>query len=150
MKRRSLCECGSMHLRLSPVSGEILINLSLARILLTQIGCISCLQDLFSMYLNYCSICIVNFYVIAKYFSLWATTLQSFTINHNNNNNNNNNNKITTLFKKKIEWIIHSIYGVKKFHSLRSEFHSILTPVEWKFTTQRVESCPVHSIFTPK
>ena len=32
-----------------------------------------------------------------------------------------------------IEWIIHSIYGVKIFHSLRSEFHSILTPVEWKF-----------------
>ena len=30
--------------------------------------------------------------------------------------------------KKKIEWIIHSIYGMKKFHSLRSEFHSILTP----------------------
>ena len=54
------------------------------------------------------------------------------------------------LSKKKIEWIIHSIYGVKKFHSLRSEFHSILTPVEWKFTTQRVESRPVHSIFTPK
>ena len=25
---------------------------------------------------------------------------------------------------KKVEWIIHSIYGVKKFHSLRSEFHS--------------------------
>ena len=49
-----------------------------------------------------------------------------------------------------IEWIIHSIYGVKKFHSLRSEFHSILTPAEWKFTTQRVESRPVHSIFTPK
>ena len=39
---------------------------------------------------------------------------------------------------------------MKKFHSLRSEFHSILTPVEWKFTTQRVESRPVHSIFTPK
>ena len=30
----------------------------------------------------------------------------------------------------------HSIYGVKKFHSLRSEFHSILTPlVKWKFVT---------------
>ena len=28
-------------------------------------------------------------YVIANYFSLRATTLQSFTINHNNNNNNN-------------------------------------------------------------
>ena len=53
------------------------------------------------------------------------------------------------LLSKKIEWIIHSIYGVTKFHSLRSEFHSILTPVEWKFTTQRVESSPVHSIFTP-
>ena len=52
--------------------------------------------------------------------------------------------------KKKIEWIIHSIYGVKRFHSLRSEFHSILTPVEWKFTTQRVKSRPVHSRFTPK
>ena len=39
---------------------------------------------------------------------------------------------------------------VKRFHSLRSEFHSILTPVEWKFTTQRVKSLPVHSIFTPK
>ena len=38
----------------------------------------------------------------------------------------------------------------KIIHSLRSEFHSILTPVEWKFTTQRVKSCPVHSIFTPK
>ena len=37
-----------------------------------------------------------------------------------------------------------------EFHSLRSEFHSILTPVEWKFTTQRVKSRPVHSIFTPK
>ena len=54
------------------------------------------------------------------------------------------------LSKRKIDWIIHSIYGVKKFHSLRSEFHSILTPEEWKFTTQRVESRPVHSIFTPK
>ena len=51
---------------------------------------------------------------------------------------------------KKIDWMIHSIYGVKKFNSLRSEFHLILTPVEWKFTTQRVESHPVHSIFTPK
>ena len=51
--------------------------------------------------------------------------------------------------KKKIEWIIHSIYGVKRFHSL-SEFHSILTPVEWKLTTQRVKSRPVHLIFTPK
>ena len=39
---------------------------------------------------------------------------------------------------------------VKKFHSLRSEFHSLLTPIEWKFTTQGVESRPVHSIFTPK
>ena len=53
-----------------------------------------------------------------------------------------------TLYRE-IEWIIHSIYGVKKFHSLR-EFHSIFTPVEWKFTTQRVESRPVHSICTPK
>ena len=52
--------------------------------------------------------------------------------------------------QRNFEWIIHSIYGVKKFHSLRSEFHSILTPLEWKFTTQRVESRPVHSIFTPK
>ena len=51
---------------------------------------------------------------------------------------------------KKIEWIIHSIYGVNTFHSLRNEYHSILTPVEWKFTTQRMESRPVHSIFTPK
>ena len=41
-------------------------------------------------------------------------------------------------------------YGVKKYHWLRSEFHSILTPVEWKFTTQRVESHSVHSILTPK
>ena len=40
--------------------------------------------------------------------------------------------------------------GVKKYHSLRSEFHSILTPLELKFTIQRVESRPVHSIFTPK
>ena len=52
--------------------------------------------------------------------------------------------------KKKVEWIIHSIYGVKRLHSLRSEFHSILTPVEWEFTTQRVKFRPVHSIFTPK
>ena len=52
--------------------------------------------------------------------------------------------------RKKFEWIIHTIYGVKRFHSLRSEFHWILTPVEWKFTTQRVKSRPVHSIFTPK
>ena len=37
----------------------------------------------------------------------------------------------------------------RNFTSL-SEFHSILTPVEWKFTTQRVESRPVHSILTPK
>ena len=51
---------------------------------------------------------------------------------------------------KKIKWIIHSIYGVNRFHSLRSEYHSILTPGEWKFTTQRVKSRPVHSIFTPK
>ena len=35
-------------------------------------------------------------------------------------------------------------------HSLRREFHSILTPEEWKVTTQREESRPVHSIFTPK
>ena len=42
------------------------------------------------------------------------------------------------------------LYGVNIFHSLRSEIHSILTPVEWKFTTQRVESRAVHSIFTPK
>ena len=36
-------------------------------------------------------------YVIAKYFSLRATTLQSFTINHNNNNNNiRRENKIVT------------------------------------------------------
>ena len=54
------------------------------------------------------------------------------------------------LLSKKKEWIIHSIYGVKRFHSLRSEFHSILTLVEWKFTTQQAESRPVHSIFTPK
>ena len=51
---------------------------------------------------------------------------------------------------KKVEWLIHSIYGVKKFHSLSSKFHSILTPEEWKFTTQQVESRLVHSIFTPK
>ena len=51
---------------------------------------------------------------------------------------------------KKIAWIIYSIFGVKKFYSLRSEFHSILTPEEWKFPIQRVESRPVHSIFTPK
>ena len=57
--------------------------------------------------------------------------------------------QLTTLLSRKIEWIIHSIYGVKKFHS-SSESHSILAPVEWKFTTQRVESRPVHSIFTPK
>ena len=58
---------------------------------------------------------------------------------------------LTTLYKT-VEWILHSIsiYEVKRFHSLRSEFHSILTPVEWKFTTQRVKSRPVHSIFTPK
>ena len=52
--------------------------------------------------------------------------------------------------QKTIEWIISSHYGVKKFQSSMSEFHSILTPVEWKFTTQRVESLPVYSIFTPK
>ena len=56
-------------------------------------------------------------------------------------------NLLLSFFK--VEWIIHSIYGVKRFHSL-SEFHSILTPVEWKFITQRVKSRPVHSIFTPK
>ena len=39
---------------------------------------------------------------------------------------------------------------MKRFHSLRSEFHSILTLVEWKSITQRVKSRPVHSIFTPK
>ena len=39
---------------------------------------------------------------------------------------------------------------MKIFHSLRSEFHSILTLVEWTFTTQGVKSRPVHSIFTPK
>ena len=58
------------------------------------------------------------------------------------------------LSKKKssewFKWIIHLIYGVMKIHSLRSAFQSILTPVEWKFTIQRVESRPVHSIFTPK
>ena len=52
------------------------------------------------------------------------------------------------LSLKKVEWIIHSIYGVKKFHSLSSEFHSILTLGEWKFTNQRVESRPVHSIYS--
>ena len=39
------------------------------------------------------------------------------------------------------------IYVVKTFHLLRSEFHSTLTPVEWTFTTQRVEYRPVHSMF---
>ena len=34
------------------------------------------------------------------------------------------------ILSKKVELIIHSIYGVKRFHSLRGEFHSILTPVE--------------------
>ena len=57
---------------------------------------------------------------------------------------------IIVLSIKKFEWIIHSVYGVKRFHSLRSEFHSILTLVEWKCSSQRVESRPVHSIFTPK
>ena len=52
--------------------------------------------------------------------------------------------------KKKVKWIILSIYGVKRSHSLRSELHSNCTPVEWKFTTQRGKSRPVHSIFTPK
>ena len=48
---------------------------------------------------------------------------------------------VATL-SKKIEWIIHSIYGVKKFHSLRSEFHSILTPVEWNihYSTSGISS----------
>ena len=54
------------------------------------------------------------------------------------------------LLSKKIKWISHSIYGVTKIHSLRSEFHSILTTVEWKFSTQQAESRPVHLIFTPK
>ena len=45
-------------------------------------------------------------------------------------------------FTPSMEW--------RDFHSLSSEFHSILTPEEWQFTTQRVESRPVHSIFTPK
>ena len=44
-----------------------------------------------------------------------------------------------TLSLKMFEWIIHSIYGVKRFHSLSSEFHSILTPVQWKCTTQGLE-----------
>ena len=39
---------------------------------------------------------------------------------------------IIYIFLKKIELIMHSIYGVNKFNSLRSEFQSILTPVEWK------------------
>ena len=71
-------------------------------------------------------------------FFFWASCYLNLILKHSD------------TLQKKIEWIIHSIYGVKKFHSLRSEFHSILTPVEWKVTTQRVESRPVHSIFTPK
>ena len=31
-----------------------------------------------------------------------------------------------------------------------SDFHSILTPVEWKFTTQQVKSRPVYFKFAPK
>ena len=61
-----------------------------------------------------------------------------------------NNEKLVVILSKKFEWIIHSSYGVNRFLSLKSEFHSILTLVEWKFTTQRVKSRPVHSIFTPK
>ena len=41
-----------------------------------------------------------------------------------------------------MEWRDFTRWGVN--------FHSILTPVEWKFTTQWVKSCPVHSIFPPK
>ena len=47
--------------------------------------------------------------------------------------------------------LIHSIYGedislVEEWISLNSNSSII----EWKFTTQRVKSRPVHSIFTPK
>ena len=56
------------------------------------------------------------------------------------------NYKKSTLYKNRVNISLH-LYGVKKFHSL-SEFLSIPTPVEWKFTTQRVESRLVHSIFT--
>ena len=54
------------------------------------------------------------------------------------------------LYSQKIEWIIHSIYGVKKLHRLSSEFHSILTPGDCKFTSQLVECRWVYSIFTLK
>ena len=46
-------------------------------------------------------------------------------------------------YSLKIKWS-------EEIHSFSSEFHSILTPGEWKFTTQRVKSRPVHLIFTPK
>ena len=36
---------------------------------------------------------------------------------------------VITLFKNRVNNSLH-LYGVKKFHSLRSEFHFILTPVE--------------------
>ena len=63
-----------------------------------------------------------------------------------------NNLRCLTLalcyYSLKIEWIIPSIFGVKRFHSLRITFHSILTPVEWKFTTQRAKSRPGNSIYS--
>ena len=59
--------------------------------------------------------------------------------------------EITYLYSLTKMWgIIHSIHWVKKIHSFRNKFHSILTPAEWKFINQRVESRPIHSIFTLK
>ena len=54
------------------------------------------------------------------------------------------------VLSKEIEWIIHSIWSeeislVEEGSSLDSN-----SSIEWKFTTQQVESRPVHAIFTPK
>ena len=46
--------------------------------------------------------------------------------------------KFHISLSKKVERIINiHPWSEEIFHSLSSEFHSILTPVEWKFTTQR-------------
>ena len=83
-------------------------------------------------------------------FPAFSGTLPETTVKNTPLSRGNGNMHAAPLLSKKIGCIIHSIYGVKKFHPVRSEFHSILTPVEWSFTTQWVEYRPVHSIFSPK
>ena len=59
-------------------------------------------------------------YVIAKYFSLRATTLQSFTINHNNNKK-----------KKKSTCFAHRTRGSICYHNFHNNTVSVTENGKW-------------------